>query len=144
MADPETAAAPAADEVPTEAGEAAVATIDPIGPETLAAHLKIATAFRVFDHEQNNTVDVRYDSTTTRPAATLVLLTRRCVLPAAALPLGMHHQGGYIGVCERESARTRERESKRRGWSGLSCVVWCSLEGQRWQVMPSPLNAAII
>jgi hypothetical protein len=59
MADP----AAAVEEVPAEGaegGEAVVAAIEPIGPETLAAHLKIATAFRVFDHEQNNTVDVRW------------------------------------------------------------------------------------
>ena len=50
------AAAPVED-APAEVVEAA--PIEPIGPETLAAHLKIAAAFRVFDHENNNTVDVR-------------------------------------------------------------------------------------
>ena len=48
--------APAAD----GAGVAEPVPIEPIGPETLAAHLKIAASFRVFDHENNNTVDVRY------------------------------------------------------------------------------------
>eukprot|EP00039_Didymoeca_costata_P025893 m.14478 g.14478 ORF g.14478 m.14478 type:complete len:187 (-) comp5107_c0_seq1:315-875(-) len=39
---------------------------EPIGPDTLAAHLKIAAAFRVFDHENNNTIDAREFGTVIR------------------------------------------------------------------------------
>jgi len=39
---------------------------DPITPEVLACHLKIAAAFRVFDHENNNTIDAREFGTVIR------------------------------------------------------------------------------
>ena len=72
------AAKPAADETPVakDGGDDAAATEpvedpveepvvevpkpDPITPEILSCHLKIAAAFRVFDHENNNTIDARY------------------------------------------------------------------------------------
>lgn len=57
-------AEPLAEEGPTVAAEegepdAPPPPPEPIPPEKLQAHLRIAAAFRVFDHENNNTVDVR-------------------------------------------------------------------------------------
>ena len=40
--------------------------IDPIAPEVARLHLAIAHAFKVFDHEGNNTVDVRELGTVVR------------------------------------------------------------------------------
>jgi hypothetical protein len=38
---------------------AAALASGPVDPATAKLHLSIASAFKVFDHEQNNTIDVR-------------------------------------------------------------------------------------
>lgn len=63
---PPTAAAPSTDGLPAgdalladEAGLAPAAEAQPVDPAMAQIHMRIANAFRVFDMEDNNTVDVR-------------------------------------------------------------------------------------